>query len=76
VQKMACFHSIISKMSLSFYNGSIEWLKEMANKTYTKGLGGRNIFCAKITEKRNITALLACMKNEFYVLKTTPYFSP
>ena len=40
-----------------------------------EGWGGeaRNIFCAK---KRNITALLACMKNEFYVLKTTPYFSP
>ena len=34
----------------------------------------RNIFCAK--KERNITALLACMKNEFYVLKTTPYFSP
>ena len=27
-------------------------------------------------KERNITALLACMKNEFYVLKTTPYFSP
>lgn len=33
-------------------------------------------FFAQKNEKRNITALLACMKNEFYVLKTTPYFSP
>ena len=73
MQKMACFHRIISKMSLSFYNGSIEWLKEMANKTLRVEERRATFFAQK---KRNITALLACMKNEFYVLKTTPYFSP